>query len=75
MSYLFEMLLRLRMILSGDWEQEERTDKIITITVSVDTGQEQLLQVSESYLSLLYPEIVQLTELSRSLTFSVDILL
>ena len=75
MSYLFEMLLRLRMILSGDWEQEERTDKIITITVSVDTGQEQLLQVSESYLPLLYPEIVQLTELSRSLTFSVDILL
>ena len=63
------------MILSGDWEQEERTDKIITITVSVDTGQEQLLQVSESYLPLLYPEIVQLTELSRSLTFSVDILL
>ena len=69
------MLLRLRMILSGDWEQEERTDKIITITVSVDTGQEQLLQVSESYLPLLYPEIVQTTELSRSLTFSVDILL
>ena len=63
------------MILSGDWEQEERTDKIITITVSVDTGQEQLLQVSQSYLPLLYPEIVQLTELSRSLTFSVDILL
>ena len=63
------------MILSGDWEQEERTDKIITITVSVDTGQEQLLQVSESYLPLLYPEIVQTTELSRSLTFSVDILL
>ena len=63
------------MILSGDWEQEERTDKIITITVSVDTGQEQLLQVSESYLPLLYPEIVQTTELSRSLTSSVDILL